>query len=124
MPYVPFGDLTDTQKAQAIALRPKWAHAQFHRFQFWVCPDGALSRRSGHHNLTVEEGAKIDAMIQADIRNMDDTIESLRNQRNLLADALGRLLVSIGMTRADAPMTGPELLLAAETAIDCAKQSA
>lgn len=54
---------------------------------------------------------------------MDDTIESLRNQRNLLADALGRLLVSIGMTRADAPLTGSELLLATETAIDCTKQS-
>ena len=52
-----------------------------------------------------------------------DTIESLRHQRDLLGDALGRLLVAIGMTRADAPLTGPELLLAAETYIDCQKRS-
>lgn len=49
---------------------------------------------------------------------MDDTPESLRNQRDLLADALGKLLVGIGLTRADAPLTGPMLLLAAETAIE------
>lgn len=47
----------------------------------------------------------------------------MTNQRDLLARALGDLLVAIGMTRADAPLTGPELLLAAETAIEHANQS-
>lgn len=45
-----------------------------------------------------------------------DTIESLRHQRNLLAEALGRVLIFHGVIRADAALTGPELLLAAETA--------
>lgn len=51
---------------------------------------------------------------------MDDTINSLRHQRDLLADALGRLLQASGVTRTGAALTGPELLLAAETAIDVA----
>ena len=49
---------------------------------------------------------------------MDDTLESLRHQRNLLAAALGNVLGAYGVIRRDAPMTAPELLLAAETAIE------
>jgi hypothetical protein len=52
---------------------------------------------------------------------MQDTLESLRTQRNLLGEALGKLLVAYGVTRADVPLTGPELLLAAETAIEAAQ---
>lgn len=54
-------------------------------------------------------------------RGTDDEIAATaaaNHQRNLLAQALGKLLVAIGMTRPDAPLTGPELLLAAETAIE------
>lgn len=36
-------------------------------------------------------------------------------QRDLMAQALGEVLVAVGMVRADAWLTGPELLLAAET---------
>jgi hypothetical protein len=36
------------------------------------------------------------------------------HRERLLGEALGKVLVAAGMIRADAPMTGPELLLAAE----------
>lgn len=49
---------------------------------------------------------------------MDDTIEKLRHQKNMLADGLGNLLIAMGMIRPDTAMTGPELLLAAETAAE------
>lgn len=42
------------------------------------------------------------------------TISDYKHQRNLLGEALGKVLVAAGMIRADADMTGPELLLAAE----------
>jgi hypothetical protein len=44
--------------------------------------------------------------------------DGLRNQRDLLAAALGKVLVHYGIVRADAELTGPELLLAAETAVE------
>jgi hypothetical protein len=52
---------------------------------------------------------------------MSDTIEGLRHQRNLLAEALGKLLLAYGIIRADAALTGPELLLAAEDALQLAE---
>jgi hypothetical protein len=72
MAYVPFNDLTETQRAEATVLRPKWTPEEFSRFQFWVCPGGAISRRVGHHTLTAEEGAKIDAMLRFDVRTKGD----------------------------------------------------
>lgn len=39
--------------------------------------------------------------------------ERLTRERDLLADALGRVLVAFGVVR-DEPLTGPELLLAAD----------
>lgn len=47
---------------------------------------------------------------------------SVTNQRDLLAQALGKLLVAQGMVRPDAQLTGPELLLAADTAIEGIQQ--
>lgn len=70
--YVPFNELTTIQKEQAIGLRLKWPKAEFLRFQFWVKDDGQISRRAGHHTLTVEEGAKIDAMLRDDVRTRGD----------------------------------------------------
>jgi hypothetical protein len=49
---------------------------------------------------------------------MDDTIESLRHQRNLLAEALGNVLVHYRVIRPNAELTGPMLLLAAEAACE------
>lgn len=49
-----FEKMTDAQKAEAIALRPKWSRNEFRRFNFWIKPDGHVSRRSGHHMLTRE----------------------------------------------------------------------
>lgn len=53
---------------------------------------------------------------------MPDTIDSLRNQRNALAEALGKLLQAYGIVRPDAAMTGPELLMVAEEATRAANQ--
>jgi len=53
-----------------------------------------------------------------------ETVESLRHQRNLLAEALGKLLQAYGVTRTDAALTGPELLMAAEMATEAAVQTA
>ena len=47
---------------------------------------------------------------------MPDTIDSLRNQRDALAEALGKLLQAYGIVRTDVAMTGPELLMVAEEA--------
>lgn len=49
---------------------------------------------------------------------MSETADALRHQRGLLAEALGKVLVSYGVIRKDAALTGPELLLAAETAVE------
>ncbi len=51
---------------------------------------------------------------------MLDTVNQITRQRDLLAEALARLLVSMGLVREDAAahMSGPELLLAADTAIE------
>jgi len=53
-----------------------------------------------------------------------ETVESLRHQRNLLAEALGKLLQACGVTCTDAALTGPELLMAAEMATEAAVQTA
>lgn len=45
-----------------------------------------------------------------------ETLDQLRNQRDLLAEALGKLLQAYGIVRPDIAMTGPELLMAAEEA--------
>lgn len=47
-----------------------------------------------------------------------ETVETLRHQRDTLADALFRLLVAQGVLRTDIGMDGPQLLLAVETAIE------
>lgn len=47
-----------------------------------------------------------------------ETLASAQHQRQLLATALGEVLVAAGMVRADAPMTGPELLMAADTFVN------
>jgi hypothetical protein len=47
----------------------------------------------------------------------DKTLEMALHQRDLLAKSLGELLVAMGVTRADAPLTGLELLCAADAAI-------
>lgn len=47
-----------------------------------------------------------------------ETKETLLHQRQLLAEALGKLLVYYKVIRADAQLTGPELLLAVETALE------
>ena len=53
-----------------------------------------------------------------------DTAETLRHQLGLVAEALGKLLVVTRVIRKDAALTGPELLLAAETAYQAAEHEA
>jgi hypothetical protein len=47
-------------------------------------------------------------------RNLE--LKEMQHQRDMLASALGELLVSIGIVSSDVPLTGPDLLLAADTA--------
>ena len=64
MAFVPFRLLTFEQANEVIALWPNWNPFELRRFKFWVKPDGHISRKKGHHTLTDEEGAKIDAMLR------------------------------------------------------------
>ena len=64
MPYVDYEKLTIAQRVEVEHL--PWldvSHAR-RRFAFWIKPDGHVSRRSGHKQLTAAEGAKIDAMLR------------------------------------------------------------
>lgn len=63
MTYVPFTKLTAAQAKQAIRLRPKWNADDFNRMEFWVRSNGHVSKRAGHHQLTKEARAEIDAML-------------------------------------------------------------
>lgn len=56
--------LTPLQQGQACAARPNWLRKECQRFQFWVRPNGSVSRRNGLHRLTAAEYAKIDAMLE------------------------------------------------------------
>lgn len=58
------------------------------------------------------------AALARDGHTLKAEMNSLRNQRDLLAAALGKVLIHYGIVRADAELTGPELLLAAETAVE------
>lgn len=49
-------------------------------------------------------------------RNLEIGLKEMQHQRDMLASALGELLVSIGLVSSDVPLTGPDLLLAADTA--------
>lgn len=66
--FVDFVRLTTSQQSQARRLRPKWASDAFPRFAFWIRPNGMVSRRFGHHQLTKAEGEKLDAMLRDDWR--------------------------------------------------------
>lgn len=50
--FVPFAQCTKAQRIEAIRLHPKWRPAEFNRMEFWIKPDGHVSRRAGHHTLT------------------------------------------------------------------------
>lgn len=51
---------------------------------------------------------------------VDDTLDlaEANHRTRLLGEALGKVLVAAGMIRADVDMTGPELLLAADTFVN------
>lgn len=51
---------------------------------------------------------------QISYKEPTETVGGMKHQRDLLGEALGKVLVAAGMIRADVDMTGPELLLAAE----------
>lgn len=46
--------LTTKQKLEAARMRPAWRLSDFRKFEFWVCPDGHVSRRrgGGSHQLS------------------------------------------------------------------------
>jgi hypothetical protein len=59
MGFVNYVDLTPPQKSAAILARPKWSQETFARMMFWVRPNGHISRRAGHHQLTNAESEAI-----------------------------------------------------------------
>ena len=65
MSFIDFDKLTVAQQIEARAMRLKWPFPEeFLRFSFWIKPDGHLSRRAGHHQLTAAAGAEIDAELR------------------------------------------------------------
>lgn len=75
MTYVPFNDLPLALKAEVAALRPKLKPDELPRFEFWIKPDGHVSRRGGHHQLTKEAGEEIDRFLKAEPRSKGDLKE-------------------------------------------------
>jgi hypothetical protein len=76
MPLVIWKEMTDAQRLEAIALRPKWHTSDFPNFAFWIRPDGHVSKRGGHHQLTEEAyqraKANLDNPLRAASRSADD----------------------------------------------------
>ncbi len=58
MPYVAYRDLTPAQRLAALRYNPRVHPEDAMRHQFWVRPDGGISRRPGHHELTAEAYAE------------------------------------------------------------------
>lgn len=54
MAYVKWKDMTPAQRVEATKLRPHLHMSDFPRFAYWIKPDGHVSRRGGHHELTEE----------------------------------------------------------------------
>lgn len=52
-------------------------------------------------------------MAKSKVSAEQQQVKQLRHERDLLADALGRVLVASGATE-DQPLTGPQLLLLAD----------
>jgi hypothetical protein len=50
--FVEWKRLTAAQKLEVVRLRPRWHMSDFKDFVFWVKPDGHLSRRGGHQQMT------------------------------------------------------------------------
>lgn len=72
MPLVIWSEMTDAQRLEAIALRPKWHTADFPNFEFWIKSDGHVSRRGGHHRLTEEAYQRAKANFSASPRSNGD----------------------------------------------------
>ncbi len=72
MAFVPYKYLSSAQKTQIQSLRPHLTEDQLVRFQYWVKPDGTISRKSGHHTLTKESQSEIMNQINAPARSKGD----------------------------------------------------
>ena len=66
MPYGDYEKLTIAQRVEVEHLPWLNVSHERRRFAFWIKPDGHVSRRSGHKQLTAAEGAKIDAMLKGE----------------------------------------------------------
>lgn len=74
MTFVDYEKLTPAQRVEVEHLPWLDVSAERRRFAFWIKPDGHVSRRSGHKQLTAAAGAEIDAMLRGkDVRSRTAT---------------------------------------------------
>lgn len=53
MPYVNFSKLTDAQKQEVFVMYPSpWSAGPYSWYNFWIKPDGHLTKQKGRHQLT------------------------------------------------------------------------
>lgn len=72
MSYRPYAEMLEDEQAVARSLRSDWKLEEFPRFEFWVCKDGHISRKPGHHRLTETAFAEIKARFLDDPRTRGD----------------------------------------------------
>lgn len=86
-------------------------------FNDWVCVDTETHNCAGGAEWPHEPGCGLEPLFQVNgdeaAKAIVEDHNSLLNQRDLLGQALGRILVASGAV-IDQGLTGPELLLAAE----------
>lgn len=75
MAFVPFDNLSTGQKSEVIAVRLKWPLADLSRCEFWIKPDGHMSRKLGHHRLTKEANKAIYAKFKDEPRSKGDLLD-------------------------------------------------
>ena len=64
--FVDFDKLTPEQRGEVAAVYGDWPPAQRRRFRFWVKPDGHVSRRRGHHEMTAAAAKAIENELRFD----------------------------------------------------------
>ena len=63
--WVNWSKLSAKQKLEALNMRPAWHPSDFGKFEFWVCPDGHVSRRrgGGSHRLS-EQSCNLNLLLK------------------------------------------------------------
>ena len=72
--WVDWKQMTLTQKKEAIDLRPTFHPSDFGKFEFWIKPDGHVSKRrgGGSHRITDAEINLQIAKYKGEVRSKGD----------------------------------------------------